>query len=63
MSHYDYVESQRLASMNFSFATLIMGALRKADDINFRKLEQEFPEITAELKARYNARGGLLEGE
>jgi len=61
MSRYDYLKSKELEE--YSFASIIMGALRRADDINFKKLENSFPEITAELKARYNAGGGYLEGE
>lgn len=62
MSHYDYMKSRELDS-DFSFASLIMGAMRKADSINFEKLKNVFPEIANELQARYNASGGYLEGE
>ena len=63
MSRYDYMESRRLESMDFSFASIIMGAIRKADDVNLRKLEMVFPELVLEMKLRYNARGGYLKGE
>ncbi len=64
MSLYDYKRSQ-VISMNSdnSFYAIIMAAMREADGQNGEKLKTAFPEVWAELKARYNAPGGKLEGE
>lgn len=51
MSQYDANE----------FYSLIMAAARFADTDNFEKLEEAFPEIMQELRARYNAPGGALD--
>jgi hypothetical protein len=67
MSLYDYQQSQRIvierSAERPTFAALIMQAARKADSANFARLEQEFPEIIAELQARYDAPGGRLESD
>lgn len=63
MSLFDYRESQDLAARDPSFYALIMAAMKKADGENLRKLVAGWPEVYAELDARYNARGGLLGGE
>lgn len=46
-----------------TFEAYIMAAVRKADSSNKEALEASFPAIVKELKARYNAPGGVLEGE
>lgn len=61
MSHCDYGMS--LLINDPPFAAIIMAAARKADTDNLRKLEQCWPGIVQELRERYNAPGGLLEGE
>ena len=63
MSHYDYQASKQLAAQDPPFAALIMAAYRKADTGNGALLEQAFPDICRELRARYDAPGGLLPGE
>ena len=63
MSHYDYELSKEISSKDPPFAALIMSAIRKADTENSFKLGEAWPEIFTELKARYNAPGGLLEDE
>lgn len=60
MSLYDYQTSRRLAEDDPPFAALIMAALRKADTENATKLRGQWPEICAELQARYDAPGGQL---
>lgn len=45
------------------FYSLLMAAMREAGSGNLEKLKEAFPDTWAELKARYNAPGGLLEGE
>jgi hypothetical protein len=47
----------------YPFYSLIMAAMRQADTDNVRKLQQEWPNVWAELEARYHAPGGLLDGE
>ena len=63
MSLYDYRESVEIAKRDAPFYSLIMAAMRKADDMNEIRLRTVFPEVWAELSARYNAPGGLLPGE
>lgn len=63
MSHYDYVKSREIEGLDFSFASIIMAAARKADDNNLMKLRSVFPTIVEELKERYNSPGGLLPHE
>lgn len=63
MSLFDYQESQKLAAADPSFAALIMAAYRKADSYNAGRIESMWPEIVTELQARYDAPGGLLQGE
>jgi hypothetical protein len=61
MSIIDYQESQQISASNdWTFKALIMAAMRKADDENLAKLESVFPDVLAELRARYNAGGGAL---
>lgn len=58
--HYDFMQSQQIAQRDYSFAALIMAALRKADTRNASKLRLAFPDICAETQARYDAPGGVL---
>jgi hypothetical protein len=64
----EYLASQRIAANIHQyliganeFYSLIMAAARFADTDNFDKLEEAFPEVIQELKARYNAPGGALD--
>lgn len=59
MSLYDYNKSQEL--VEFDFHALLMGTIRKADDINLFKLKSVFPTEVEEFRKRYNAPGGKLE--
>ena len=63
MSLYDYQASKQIAQEGLSFYALIMAAMRRADTDNAHRLRVAFPDTWAELEARYNAPGGLLEGE
>jgi hypothetical protein len=63
MSLYDYELSKVITQSNFPFYALLMAAMRQADTGNMALLEQAFPETAAELRARYNAPGGVLAGE
>ena len=60
MSLYDYRASKELSESDPPFAALIMAALRKADSANAYELRSAFPDICAEMQARYDAPGGVL---
>ncbi len=60
MSHIEYEESKRISAHDYGFYALIMAAMRHADTSNIYRLQQAFPEIWAELEARYNAPGGII---
>ena len=59
MSLYNYQQSQK-ASIDHDFYSLLMAAMRNADEFNLSKLEDLFPAEYEELQARYNAPGGIL---
>jgi hypothetical protein len=62
LSYYDYYIGQRVL-LHFGddeFYGLIQGAMRLADTDNLEKLKTSFPEVWADLQARYNAPGGKL---
>ena len=61
MSLYDYQVSRELIGV--PFAALIMAAIRKADTGNAERLRAAFPDIDAEVRARYDAPGGRLPHE
>ena len=63
MSLYAYRESIEIDGIDYGFYALIMAAMRKADSDNIDLLKAAFPETWEELKARYNAPGGILPGE
>jgi len=60
---YCYREGREIAGKDHGFYALIQAAMRKADDLNLRKLRTAWPELYDELKVRYNAPGGILPGE
>jgi hypothetical protein len=63
MSLHDYQISKLLHEFDPSFAALIMAALRKADTSNALLLRGAWPDICAEMQARYDAPGGVLDGD
>ena len=63
MSLYDYEVSKEISKHDYPFYALVMAMMRKADDINMVKLTDAWPEVYVELRARYNAPGGLLGDE
>jgi len=63
MSKFDYEVSRRVAAMDAPFYALVMAAYRQADTENARKIEAAWPDVVAELQARYHAPGGALDGE
>lgn len=65
MSREDYLLSRELTARvdDDNYYALIMAAIRGADCENLRKLQQCWPEVCAEFRARYHAPAGLLPGE
>jgi hypothetical protein len=63
MSLHEYQVSLELEREGRPFYALIMAAMRGADSDNLERLRRQWPEVWAELRARYDAPGGLLEGE
>jgi hypothetical protein len=63
MSCYEYELSKEIAAKDWSFYALLMALIRKADTDNLAKIEREWPQEVAELRARYNAPYGLLPHE
>lgn len=63
MSRYDYEKSREIAAQDPPFAALIMAAMRKADSGNAEILRAMWPATWEELRARYDAPGGILPGE
>jgi len=60
MSLHSYHVSKKVLKSDPPFYALIMAAMRKADTDNLARLKAEWPEVYAELEARYNAPMGLL---
>jgi hypothetical protein len=58
-----YRVGQQIAAQDYPFYSLLMAAMRKADNVNLAKLQEAYPEVYAELSARYNAPGGYLPDE
>lgn len=63
MSLHEYIESHRIAHEQPPFYAVVMAAMRLADGSNLGKLNAIFPEVAAELQARYDAPGGRLESD
>jgi len=63
MSRHEYQLSKQLAGQDYPFYTLIMTAMRQADTDNMVKLRAAWPDVAAELQARYDAPAGLLPDE
>ena len=63
MSLYEYEEGREIAAKDPSFYALIQAAMRRADTNNLELLKVCWPEVWLELKARYNAPGGMLQSE
>ena len=63
MSIMDYKASLHIAMEDPPFYAIIMAAKSKADTTNVEKLKKAFPETWIELRNRYEALGGLLQGE
>ena len=64
MSRHHYEASKDIVLLrherNWPFYSLIMAAMREADSDNLAKLQAAWPEVWADLLARYDAPGGRL---
>ncbi len=58
MSVYDYEMSKEIALKDYSFNSLIMAAIKKADPDDLTRLAFSFPSIFDELRVGYNFPGG-----
>ena len=65
MTLYDYETALTLRArhLDIPFYSLIMAAMMQADSSNLEVLKCAFPEVWDEVSFRYNAPGGLLDGE
>ena len=62
MSLYDYKVGIEIVMNDPPFYALIQAAMMRADTDNLEKLKIAFPDVHAELQARYHAPGGRLPG-
>ena len=62
MSLHEYVMSQEIAKEDYPFYALIMAAMRQADSLNILLLSEAFEGVHDELRERYNAPDGCLDG-
>lgn len=63
MSLHTYRAGLDVAALDAPFYALIQAAMRQADTDNEHKLRAAWPEVWADLAARYSAPGGILEGD
>lgn len=63
MSMYDYKMSISISKEDYPFYSLIMAAMRQADDENLYWLQYCWPGVWNEFEARYNSPGGILQGD
>lgn len=63
MSRFDYEASKKISAEDPPFYALIMAAMHGADEENLRRLRLGFEDVWQELRARYDAPGGVLAGE
>ena len=63
MSLFDYKASIEIEAEGYPFYALVMACMRQADSTNIVRLRDAFPSVYHELFARYNAPGGVLQGE
>lgn len=58
-----YQVSRDRALCDAPFSALIFAAIRKADTDNLTRLTLAFPELVDEMRARYDAPGGRIDGD
>lgn len=63
MSHHEYEVSRKIAAEDPPFYGIVMAALRKADDKNYRLLRAAFPTVEREFQDRYNLPAGMYPSE
>jgi hypothetical protein len=60
---HTYRAAVKLNQQDWPYYALLQAAMLRGDSDNAAKLRGAWPELWAELEARYNAPGGLLDGE
>jgi hypothetical protein len=60
---HSYHYSLRLSRYDLTFESLIFAAISKSDWYNGERLRLAFPELFAEMRARYEAPGGVISGD
>lgn len=63
MSLYDYKEGKKISALDPPFYAIIMAAMRQADSNNLALLTDCWPSVYVELRRRYDAPGGIIEGD
>lgn len=67
MSRHHYEASREMEmevyKRDWPYYSIIMCAMRRADSTNLSKLRLMWPDVFADLEARYNAPGGILPGD
>lgn len=63
MSLHEYLCSQAIGAEDPPFYALLFAMIRQADSDNTEKIRRCWPEKFAEMRARYNAPGGVLPGD
>lgn len=58
--YFAYRASLELSRTDPPFYGLVMAAMRKADTTNAAILRRSFPDVWADLQARYESPGGVL---
>lgn len=60
MSLHEYLCSQAISANDPPFYALLFAMIRQADDRNLQRIRMCWPDKHIEMKARYNAPGGVL---
>jgi len=67
MTRHQYEASKEICTLrhenNWPYYALIMAAMRDGDTMNRAKLKAAFPDIWQDLWERYDAPGGVLDGD
>ena len=63
MSLHSFYVAKRLHAEDVGFDALIMAALWRADSDNASRLREAWPDLCAEMRRRYVAPGGAIDGE
>lgn len=58
-----YKVSEEIDQHDYPFYAMVASLMKRADTMNAQLLKAAWPEVWTELEKRYNAPGGVLEGE